>query len=235
MKKFLLPLVLLLGLVVFFTTDLHNALSFSGLAKNYQQITAFVAHNQLVSWLVYVLIYACVVALSLPAASLLTLAGGAILGWVAIPLIVLGASIGACVVFIAARSVFSGLLRARAAGFITRLEAGFNKNAFSYLLALRLIPAAPFWVVNIVPALLGMRLLPFFIATVIGITPGTSVYVAVGRGFDKVLAREEVPDLSTLQDPYILAPLVVLGLLSLMPVVVKRIKEQQKNGKEHDR
>ena len=89
--------------------------------------------------------------------------------------------------------------------------------------------------INIVPALLGMRLLPFFIATFIGIVPGTSVYVAVGRGFDKVLARGEVPDLSTLQDPYIIAPLVALGLLSLMPVVVKRLKSTEKWLNTNDR
>jgi len=230
MKKFLLPLVLLLGLLIFFTTDLKNILSFSGLAENYGLIAAFIADNRLISWFGFMTLYAAVVALSLPAASLLTLAGGAILGWIAIPLIILGASAGACIVFIAARSVFAGMLAKRAAGFISRLEAGFKKDAFSYLLALRLIPAAPFWVVNIVPALLGMRLTPFFIATFIGIAPGTSVYVAVGCGFDKVLARGEVPDLSTLQDPYIIAPLVALGLLSLMPVVVKRLKESRKNG-----
>ena len=230
MKKFLLPLVLLLGLLIFFTTDLKNTLSFSGLAENYGLIAAFIADNRLISWFGFMTLYAAVVALSLPAASLLTLAGGAILGWIAIPLIILGASAGACIVFFAARSIFAGMLSKRAAGFISRLEAGFKKDAFSYLLALRLIPAAPFWVVNIVPALLGMRLTPFFIATFIGIAPGTSVYVAVGRGFDKVLARGEVPDLSTLQDPYIIAPLVALGLLSLMPVVVKRLKERRKNG-----
>jgi uncharacterized membrane protein YdjX (TVP38/TMEM64 family) len=230
MKKFLLPMVLIAGLIIFFTTDLKNTFSFARLATNYSVITAFVASNQLASWLGFLLLYAVVVALSLPAASLLTLAGGAVLGWIAIPLIIIGASAGACVVFIAAKTVFASLFAERAAGFISRLEAGFKKDAFSYLLALRLIPAAPFWVVNIVPALLGMRLLPFFIATFIGIAPGTSVYVAVGRGFDKVLARGEVPDLSTLQDPYIIAPLVALGLLSLMPVVVKRLKRAQKNG-----
>ena len=209
---------------------MKTTFSFAGLATNYSVITAFVANNQLASWLVFMLLYAVVVALSLPAASLLTLAGGAVLGWIAIPLIIIGASAGACAVFIAAKTIFASLFAKRSAGFISRLEAGFKKDAFSYLLALRLIPAAPFWVVNIVPALLGMRLLPFFIATFIGIAPGTSVYVAVGRGFDKALAHGEVPDLSTLQDPYIIAPLVALGLLSLMPVVVKRLKRAQKNG-----
>jgi len=235
MKKFLLPMVLIAGLIIFFTTDLKNTFSFAGFATNYSVITAFVASNQLASWLGFMLLYAVVVALSLPAASLLTLAGGAVLGWIAIPLIIVGASAGACVVFIAAKTVFASLFAERAASFISRLEAGFKKDAFSYLLALRLIPAAPFWVVNIVPALLGMRLLPFFIATFIGIAPGTSVYVAVGRGFDKVLARGEVPDLSTLQDPYIIAPLVALGLLSLMPVMVKRLKERNKMAKQNDR
>ena len=230
MKKFLLPVVLLIGLTVFFTTGLKNTLSFYGLAENYSLITDFVMRNQLVSWMGFLLLYSIIVALSLPAASLLTLAGGAVLGWIAIPLIIVGASIGACVVFIAAKTVFSSLFTERAAGFITQLEDGFKKDAFSYLLALRLIPAAPFWVVNIVPALLGMRLTPFFIATFIGIAPGTTVYVAVGRGFDKVLAQGQVPDLSTLQDPYIIAPLVALGLLSLMPVVVKRLKERRQNG-----
>ena len=129
MKKFLLPLVLLLGLLIFFTTDLKNTLSFSGLAENYSLITAFVADNQLTSWFGFMILYAGVVALSLPAASLLTLAGGAILGWVAIPLIIMGASAGACIVFIAARSVFAGMLAKRAAGFISRLEAGFKKDA----------------------------------------------------------------------------------------------------------
>ena len=231
MKKFLLPMVLIAGLIIFFTNDLKNIFSFAGLATNYNFINAFVANNQLASWLGFMLLYAVVVTLSLPVASLLTLAGGAVLGWIAIPLIIIGASAGACMVFIAAKTVFTSLFAERASQFISRLEAGFKKDAFSYLLALRLIPAAPFWVVNIVPALLGMRLLPFLIATFIGIAPGTSVYVAVGRGFDKVLARGEVPDLSTLQDPYIIAPLVALGLLSLMPIVLKRLKRAQKMAK----
>jgi len=230
MKKFLLPIVLIAGLIFFFTTDFKNTFSFAGLATNYNVINAFVTNNQLASWLGFMLLYAVVVALSLPVASLLTLAGGAVLGWIAIPLIIIGASAGACMVFIAAKTVFTSLFAERAADFISRLEAGFKKDAFSYLLALRLIPAAPFWVVNIVPALLGMRLPPFLIATFIGIAPGTSVYVAVGRGFDKVLARGEMPDLSTLQDPYIIAPLVALGFLSLMPVVMKRLKRALKNG-----
>ena len=151
------------------------------------------------------------------------------LGWIAIPLIIIGASAGACMVFIAAKTVFTSLFAERAAHLFLVWKQGLKRMPF-HLLALRLIPAAPFWVVNIVPALLRDALAALLIATFIGIAPGTSVYVAVGRGFDKVLTRGEVPDLSTLQDPYIIAPLVALGILSLMPVVLKRLKRAQKNG-----
>ena len=102
--------------------------------------------------------------------------------------------------------------------------------AFQYLLALRLVPIAPFWVVNIVPALLGMRLGSFIIATFIGIMPGTLVYVYVARGFDHILAQGEAPDLSTLSDIRIIGPLAALGALALMPTIIKVIKAKM-NGK----
>jgi len=92
-----------------------------------------------------------------------------------------------------------------------------------WLLALRLIPLAPFWAVNIAPALLGMRTSPYFIATLIGIAPGTTVYVLVGRGFDAILAAGRVPDLATLGDPRIILPLAGLGILALIPIVAKKI------------
>ena len=98
-----------------------------------------------------------------------------------------------------------------------KIEAGFQKNAFSYLLALRLIPAVPFWVVNIVPALLGMRLNQYVLATFIGITPGTLIYVWVARSFDSLLSHGQSPDLSVLSEPEIIVPLFALGLLSLIP------------------
>ena len=116
----------------------------------------------------------------------------------------------------------------RTSGFMAKLEAGFQKNAFSYLLALRLMPAAPFWIVNIAPALLGMRLNHYVLATFIGITPGTLIYVWVARSFDILLSRGQSPDFSVLSEPAIIVPLFALGLLSLAPTLWKRLRAHQR-------
>jgi uncharacterized membrane protein YdjX (TVP38/TMEM64 family) len=141
-----------------------------------------------------------------------------------------GATVGATVVFIAARTAFADLARERAGPFLSRLEDGFSRNAFSYLLALRLIPAAPFWVVNIAPALTRMGAGSFVLATFIGIAPGTMVFVSVGRGFDHILGSGSVPDLQVLSSPAILGPLVALGLLALLPVAWRRVRARRKES-----
>ena len=162
------------------------------------------------------------VSFSLPVASLLTLAGGAIFGWPAATLVVVAATVGAGLVFFAAKNLFTDIQRRRAGPFLGKLEKGFSQNAFFYLLALRLVPAAPFWVLNIVPALTRMSITKFLAATFIGIIPGSFAYVWVGRGFDQVLAAGKTPDLGTLASPNILLPLVALAALSLMPILLRR-------------
>ena len=166
--------------------------------------------------------YVLAVAFSLPIASLLTLAGGAVLGWPAVILVVAAATTGAGLVFLAARNLFIDLLRQRAGRFIAKLEKGFSENGFLYLLALRLVPAAPFWAVNIVPALTRMPFRQFIGATCLGIIPGTAVYISVGRGFDHILAAGKTPDLGVLTSQEILLPLAGLGALSLLPILVRR-------------
>ena len=157
--------------------------------------------------------------LSLPVALVLTFAGGTLFGWAAAVMIVVSATIGATILFIGARTVFSHMLRKRLGGFLDKLEKGFNKDSFTYLLALRIVPVAPFWVVNIAPAFLGMKLGAFILATGLGIIPGTLIYVSIARGFDSVLARGEVPDLSILGDITIAGPLIILGVLALLPSI----------------
>lgn len=223
-KKYLLPFILISGLVLFFATGLHNFLSFTKLAENYGAIKSYIGDNQLTSYVLFFFIYLLAVAFSLPIASLLTLSGGALLGWPGAAIILFAATAGAAVVFIAARSIMSDMLSAKAGPFLKKLEAGFSENAFQYLLALRLVPIVPFWVVNIVPALLGMRLVPFVIATFIGIAPGSMVYVYVAIGFDHILAQGKAPDLSTLSDVRIIGPLAALGALALLPSFLKWLK-----------
>ncbi len=236
-SKRALPFILLTGFTLFFLFGGHKFLSFTQLAENYASLKAFIDGQQTTALLVYGAAYILTVALSLPVASLLTLAGGALFGWIAAAVIICTATIGATIVFIAARTALNEFFAKRTTGFMEKLEVGFKKNSFSYLLALRLIPAAPFWIVNIVPALLGMRLKHYVLATLIGITPGTLIYVWVGKGTDILLSRGQSPDLSVLSQPAIIVPLFALGLLSLIPALWKRLRVREQihaPGTTHD-
>ena len=234
LKTLWLPLLLVGGLLVFFATGTHHAVSWQGIARNYAGITGFADENLPVAALGFTVIYILAVAFSLPIALFLSLTGGAVLGWLAVPLVVIGATAGAGIVFIAARTIFADLARARAGPFIARLESGFTANAFSYLLALRLIPVAPFWVMNIVPAFSRMSLTAFLGATCLGIMPGSAVFVSVGRGLDHILAAGQTPDLEILGSPAILGPLAALGLLALIPVVWRRIRPSSNQPAEDE-
>ena len=227
LSKRSLPLFLMFSLTLFFLFGGHKFLSLSQLAEHYTALKVFVDGQLATALLVFGADYILTVALSLPVASLLTLAGGALFGWTAAAVITCAATIGATVVFIAARTVLNEFFVKRTTGFITKLEVGFQKNAFSYLLALRLIPVVPFWVVNIVPALLGMRVDHYLLATFIGITPGTLIYVWVAKSLDTLLSRGQIPDLSEFSKPAIIVPLFALGLLSLIPALWRRLRERQ--------
>ncbi len=223
-SKLLLPFFLMASLALFFLFDGYQFLSFSQLAESYTSLKTFIHGQMATALLVFGVAYILLVALSLPVASLITLAGGALFGWPAAAVIICAATIGATIVFIAARTVMNEFFIKRTTGFMAKLEAGFHKNAISYLLALRLIPVVPFWVVNIVPALLGVRLNHYVLATFIGITPGTLIYVWIARSFDSLLSGGQNADLPVLSEPAIIAPLFALGLLSLFPTLWKRLR-----------
>lgn len=220
-KGFILPGILLAGFITFFASGAYDFFSWQVFGQHYNVIKSITEEKQWLSYLGFFCAYTATVAFSLPIASLLTLAGGAILGWPAAILVVVAATAGAGLVFFAAQTLFSDILHRRAGPFLTKLEDGFSKNAFFYLLALRLIPTAPFWVVNIVPALTRMGIAKFLAATFIGIIPGSFVYVWVGRGFDHLLAAGQTPDLKILASPNLLLPLTALGAFALMPVLIK--------------
>jgi len=221
--KDFLPLIILgLGLILFLAFDLGRFVSIKALAENYNAITAMVAENLILAVVMFFFLYVIVVAFSLPIATPLTLTGGAVLGYLAAPIIIVAATLGALILFLVARGALADTLSKRAGPFMTKLSKGFHEQPFFWLLALRLIPLAPFWAVNIAPALLGMRTSQYILATLIGIAPGTTVYVAVGRGFDTVLSAGKAPDLSTLGDIRIIAPLVGLGVLALIPILVQK-------------
>jgi uncharacterized membrane protein YdjX (TVP38/TMEM64 family) len=227
-----LPLAAILAaLAAAYALGFHQYLSLERLQAERAELQAFVAAHFLAALLLYMLIYTAAVAVSLPGAVFLTLTGGFLFGpWLGGAATVIAATIGATCIFLAARTALADALRARAGGWLARLERGFRENAFNYLLALRLFPGAPFFIVNLVPAFLGVKLRDFFFATLIGIIPGTFVYASVGNGlraaFDIAGANPAETARALLLSPAILWPIVGLIALSLLPVLVRALRRK---------
>ncbi len=225
--KRIFPLVILLLLIgAAFALRIDRYLTLDALRDNRALLLGYVQEHSVLSATAFVLAYATVVALSVPGASIMTLAAGFLFGIpVGATLSVLGATIGATLLFVIARSAAGDVLRRRAGPFLARMSEGFSKDSFNYLLFLRLVPAFPFWAVNLAPALLGMKLVPFVIATALGIIPGTVVFTAFGASLGVVFDAGGDVDLRSVFSPTLIAALVGLGLLALLPVVIKRFRE----------
>ena len=222
----LLPVVVLaLAVVLVFASGLHRYLSFDALRQNRQILQDLVARHQALAALGYVAIYAAAVALSVPGAAVLTVAGGFLFGSIeGTVLVVIGATVGATLLYLAAKTALGDALRARAGGLVHKLEAGFRENALSYLLVLRLVPLFPFWLVNLAAAVLGVPPATYVLGTFVGIIPGSYVYASVGAGLGSVFDQGGEPSLKGALTPQVLVALVGLALLSLVPVAYKRLK-----------
>lgn len=229
LSRWLPIFTLLLMLILFFYFHLYRYLSFESLQYHRQQLLTWTEQHYLLMVIGFIFTYVVVVAISVPGAVFLTLAGGFLFGIVAgTTYVVIGATIGAILLFLAIRSALGVWLSKRASGWIALMETGFKENAFNYLLTLRLIPLFPFWLVNIVPALLNISLRTFALATFLGIIPGSFVYVLVGNGLGHVFDANESPKLDIIFDPKIFIPLLALAFLSLVPVGYKYFKRRQK-------
>lgn len=205
-----------LCVIVFAIVLAPQWLSFEQFAHRYQDLKAFSDAHLIQALIGFFVLYVLVVALSIPAAAVLTLGGAALFGWAALPVIILAASIGAVLVFMLARTLLREMLQTRVTHWIEGVESGFRKSPVRWCLTMRLIPVMPFWAANIIPALLGMRVLPFFYATAVGILPGTAIYVGLGQGLDHVFQQGSVPDLTILSAPEVWGPLLALAILSAL-------------------
>jgi uncharacterized membrane protein YdjX (TVP38/TMEM64 family) len=225
-----LPLLLILLLVaLFFLFGLERYVSLASLRANRDWLARLVAAHLPLALLGYMLIYAGVVALSLPGATVMTLAGGWLFGqWLGTAATVLAATAGATLLFLAARTALGDSLRRRAGPWLQRLRQGFQADAFSYLLFLRLVPLFPFFVVNLVPAFLGVSLRSFVLATLIGIIPATFVFNSFGAGLGDLLARQDEITLGHVLSPRIVTALAGLALLALLPVVYRHWRGRRK-------
>jgi uncharacterized membrane protein YdjX (TVP38/TMEM64 family) len=227
-KRFLPLAILLLAIAGVLASGLADYLSFEQLQQNRAQLLDFVDRHPLLAPLLFMAIYAAVIALSIPGGAVLTVAGGFLFGvGLATLYVVVAATVGASLVFLAARTALGDSLRAKAGPWMRRMEDGFRENALNYLLFLRLIPIFPFWLVNLVPAFLGVPFPTYVIATFLGIIPGTLVYASVGNGLGAVFDAGQSPDLGIIFEPAIILPIVGLAVLAVLPVAYRKIKGGQ--------
>ena len=166
--------------------------------------------------------------MSLPGGAILSIAGGFLFGaWLGTLYIVVGATVGATAVFLITRTALGDALRARAGPWLKSMEAGFQENALSYLLVLRLVPLFPFFVVNLVPAFLGVGLRTYVVGTFVGIVPGAFVFAFTGAGLGSVFDSSESFSPAAVLTPEVIVALTGLALLSLLPVAYKKIKTRR--------
>ena len=240
------PLVLLVAVAaVVYASGAYEYLSLATIAEHRDALQSFVSRHGLAAVAGYGLIYMATVALSIPGAALLTIVGGFLFGWlIAGPLVVVAATAGATVVFLVARTSLGDVLARRAGPRLNALARGFRDDAFNYLLFLRLVPVFPFWLVNIAPALFNVRLATFVAATFAGIIPGTFAFAFLGSGLDSIIAEHKGAheaclaaqrndcemsfDAGAVLTPELIIAFVALGVVALIPIVVKRVRAWRK-------
>ncbi len=225
-KNFIPPLAFIVVLALFFWSGLGRYLSFESLRENQEALKTWVSAYGALAVVAYVLIYAVVTAFSLPGGAVMSITGGFLFGniWGTL-YIVVGATTGATILFAAAKTSLGDPLRARAGPWLQKMERGFQENALSYLLVLRLVPLFPFFVVNLVPAFLGVSLGIYLTGTFLGIIPGAFVFSSVGAGLGSIFQAGGEFSITGILTPQVVIALVGLAVLSLVPVAYKKFRK----------
>ncbi|MES1158446.1 MAG: VTT domain-containing protein [Terricaulis silvestris] len=230
LARFLPGLVILAALAAVFAFHLLDWVSFDTLSQRRAELDAFVRTHLLEALAVFVALYIAAVAVSLPVSIYFSIAGGFLFGtWAGGAASWVASVIGAVLLFLAVRSALGDVLRRHAAPWLARFEDGFRANAFNYILALRLTPLAPFWMVNLASALLEVRPRDYVLATLLGIIPTTFVYCSIGAALHAALLAGETLDPLAAAKQLVLSPVVLLPLLglitlSLAPVLIRRLR-----------
>lgn len=237
----LLPLLVIVALIgIVYAMGWQRELSFETLVKHRAAIDDFVAHHRAAAVAAFIGIYVVAVALSLPAGAVLTTTAGFLFGTLVGGLAAMvGATVGATIIFLIAKTAVGEHLARRAGPLAAKFAEGFRADAFSYMLFLRLVPF-PFWLVNLAPALFGVRLRTFVSATVIEIIPATFSFAFFGAGLESAVSAQEVAykecvatggmncgvmlDPAVALTPELLAALAVLVIVGLIPILVKRMR-----------
>lgn len=226
-----LPLAVIVLVAVAGTFTLGDTLSFDTLRENRAALLAYRDAHFVSVILAFVAAYTLIVAFSLPGATVASVTGGFLFGLPAGSAAnVVGATIGAIAIFLAARAGLGRTLEARISaseGRLRRLKDRLRENEISVLFLLRLVPVVPFFVANLLPALVGVKLRNFVFTTALGIIPGAIVFTSIGVGLGEVFDRGENPDLSLLWAPQVIGPILGLAALAALPIVIKALRGQK--------
>ena len=195
----------------------------------FEYINTQINSNFLLAIIFYSFLYIVCVAFSVPVASYLTLIGGAIFNWLALPVVVISATIGATIIFILSKSILANYFSKKIIKKYKGLEKGFCKNHFYYLLFLRLIPFAPFFIVNILAGVVNMRIISYVFATFIGIIPGTTIYIFTGITFSELFQNSQIPEFNITSSKYFLI-ILLLSILSLSPIIFDKFLKKKIRG-----
>jgi len=191
------------------------------LQNNRAQLEALVDQNWLLSATIFVLIYILVITLSLPGGAILTLAGGFLFGWAGLPLVVLGATTGATINFWLARYLLGEWVQTKYAKQLKKFNQDLATNGPNYLLSIRLVPAFPFWLINLLAGLTKLRTIDYLWATALGILPGTAAYIFAGTELARIGSTDGI------LSPGLILALLALAALSLAPVLWSKIKKKR--------
>jgi len=226
-----LPIILVAIAALLGAFFLRDYLSFQALQENREALIGFRDANYLVAVLAFVAVYVVIVAFSLPGAAIATLTGGFLFATFPGALYnVIAATIGATAIFTAARIGFGDKLADKmetGSGLVKKIKDGIDENQWSVLFLIRLVPAVPFFVANLVPALVDVPYRRFVISTFLGIIPGSVVYTSVGAGLGEVFERGESPNLGIIFEPHILLPILGLCALAALPILLKAVRGKE--------
>lgn len=213
-------------IAILLSSGVQDFLTLDALRQNRETLLSFVAENYVAAAAVFMVIYVAAVTFSIPGAVWLSIAGGFVFSaGPATIYIVFAATVGATLVFLLARYVLGDMLRQKAGGAIDRMRQGFQEDALSYMLVLRLVPLFPFFIVNLVPAFLSVPVRTYVLGTALGIIPGAFVYAWVGSGVGAVFdAGGDVDPGAILLQPNVIGPLLGLAALALIPVIYKKLR-----------
>ncbi len=220
-----LPLLSILIVAAIGAFFLRDWISLETLSDNRMALLAYRDAHYPTMAMVFLLGYVLIVAFSLPGATIASITGGFLFGlWAGTALNVIAATIGACLIFQAARMGLGAILTTKieqSGGNLKRIKNGLRNNEISVLFLMRLLPVVPFFVGNVLPALVGVRFVNYSLTTFFGIIPGAFVYTSIGSGLNEVFARGERPNLSVLWEPYVIGPILGLSALALLPILIR--------------